>query len=70
MGQLIDDLLAFSRIGQAEMQKTEVNLDRLVQEALRDFQGGDEGAEALSGTSTRCRRCGPTGPCCAWCWSI
>ena len=38
MGELIDDLLAFSRIGQAEMQKTEVNLDRLVQEALSDFQ--------------------------------
>ena len=39
MGQLIDDLLAFSRIGQSEMQRTEVNLDQLVQEALRDFQG-------------------------------
>jgi len=38
MGDLIDDLLAFSRVGRAEIQKTEVNLDRLVQEALRDFQ--------------------------------
>jgi light-regulated signal transduction histidine kinase (bacteriophytochrome) len=38
MGDLIDDLLAFSRIGQAEMQKREVNLDRLVQEALSDSQ--------------------------------
>jgi signal transduction histidine kinase len=36
MGTLIDDLLAFSRIGQSEMHKTEVNLDQLVQEALRD----------------------------------
>ena len=39
MGQLIDELLAFSRTGQSEMQVTPVNLDQLVQEALRDFQG-------------------------------
>jgi PAS domain S-box-containing protein len=39
MGQLIDELLAFSRIGQAQMQKKPVNLNRLVQEALTDFQG-------------------------------
>ena len=38
MGNLIDDLLAFSRTGQSEMQKTEVNLDQLVQETLGDFQ--------------------------------
>ena len=36
MGGLIDDLLAFSRVGRAELQKTEVNLDRLVQEVLKD----------------------------------
>jgi PAS domain S-box-containing protein len=38
MGDLIDDLLAFSRIGKSEMRKTEVNLDQLVQETLGDFQ--------------------------------
>jgi PAS domain S-box-containing protein len=38
MGDLIDDLLDFSRIGQSEMQKTEVNLDELVRETLGDFQ--------------------------------
>ncbi len=38
MGNLIDDLLAFSHIGQTEMQKTEVNLDELVRETLGDFQ--------------------------------
>ena len=38
MGDLIDDLLAFSRVGRSEMQKTEVNLDELVRETLGDFQ--------------------------------
>ena len=43
MGNLIDDLLAFSRIGRAEMQKTNVNLDQLVQETLGDFQAETKG---------------------------
>ena len=38
MGNLIDDLLDFSRIGQSNMQKTDVDLDGLVREALGDFQ--------------------------------
>src|SRR5450432_4828343 len=38
MGNLIDDLLSFSRVGRAELQKTEVNLDSLIQETLRDIQ--------------------------------
>jgi len=38
MGNLIDDLLGFARIGKSEMQKTEVNLDQVVQETLGDFQ--------------------------------
>jgi len=38
MGNLIDDLLAFSRIGKSEMQKTAINLDELVRETLGDFQ--------------------------------
>jgi PAS domain S-box-containing protein len=43
MGDLIDDLLAFSRIGQSEMQKADVNLDELVRETLADFQAETKG---------------------------
>jgi PAS domain S-box-containing protein len=38
MGDLIDDLLEFSRIRRAELQKADVNLDELVRETLGDFQ--------------------------------
>jgi PAS domain S-box-containing protein len=38
MGVLIDDLLAFSRMGHAEMIETSVNLDKLVQDTLRDLE--------------------------------
>jgi PAS domain S-box-containing protein len=38
MGILIDDLLAFSRVGRAELQKVDVNLDDLLSETLGDFQ--------------------------------
>jgi len=38
MGTLIDDLLAFSRIGRTEMKITNVNLDELVRETFGDFQ--------------------------------
>jgi light-regulated signal transduction histidine kinase (bacteriophytochrome) len=47
MGDLIDDLLAFSLIGQSEMQKTEVNLDELVRETLGDFQAETTGREIV-----------------------
>ena len=38
MRDLIDDLLAFSHLGKSEMQKTEVNLDELVQEVVGEFR--------------------------------
>jgi signal transduction histidine kinase len=38
MGQLIDDLLVFSRIGRAEMQTVTVNLGHLLAEVLKEAQ--------------------------------
>jgi PAS domain S-box-containing protein len=37
MGDLIDDLLAFSRVGKSEIQKASVNLNDLVQETVLDY---------------------------------
>jgi light-regulated signal transduction histidine kinase (bacteriophytochrome) len=43
MGDLIDDLLAFSRIGRAEAQYTLVNLGELVREASREIKEETDG---------------------------
>jgi len=37
MGRLIDDLLAFSRAGRADVRKVDVNLDHLVQSIVHDL---------------------------------
>jgi PAS domain S-box-containing protein len=38
MGNLIDDLLGFSRIARTEVQRTAMSLDELVQDTLRDLR--------------------------------
>ena len=43
MGNLIDDLLAFSRIGRAETRTVRVSLDQLVKEALHEIRPETDG---------------------------
>ena len=43
MGNLIDDLLAFSKIGRVETRETMVNMEQLVKEVLADMQQETEG---------------------------
>jgi PAS domain S-box-containing protein len=43
MGNLIDDLLAFSRIGRAETQRTQVSLAQLMKEVLIEVRQDTEG---------------------------
>jgi PAS domain S-box-containing protein len=47
MGNLIDDLLGFSRIGRAETHKTMVNLEQLVQEALSEVRQETDGRDVV-----------------------
>jgi PAS domain S-box-containing protein len=43
MGTLIDDLLAFSKIGRVETRETMVNMEQLVKEVLTDIQQETDG---------------------------
>jgi len=62
MGNLIDDLLAFSRIGRAETKKTLVSLDQLVKDVVAETRL-DTGGETLSGRSIPFRSVMATVPC-------
>ncbi len=41
MGQLIDDLLAFSRLGRAQLSKTKLNMDELIRAIWQDVAGSE-----------------------------
>jgi PAS domain S-box-containing protein len=43
MGMLIDDLLAFSRIGRSEMQKRKVSFNALVRKVVQEIRAGAKG---------------------------
>ncbi len=45
MGRLIDDLLAFSRTGRAEMSKTRVSMEQLVKDVVKDLQPDMQGRQ-------------------------
>jgi len=47
MGNLIDDLLSFSRIGRAETHKTSVDLEQLVQDVLSEVKQDTNGRQVL-----------------------
>jgi PAS domain S-box-containing protein len=47
MGTLIDDLLAFSRIGRAEAHRSQVSLEQLVQEALAEVRQDTNGRDVV-----------------------
>lgn len=51
MGNLIDDLLTFSRVGKAELQKTEIDLQEVIQDVLGDFEEETRGRKIVWGIS-------------------
>ena len=68
MGSLIDDLLAFSRIGRAETQKTAVNLEELVRRPSR--RSGQDTGRANRLENRRLPVCYGDRSMLKWSWSI
>ena len=61
MGELIDDLLSFSRLGRQPVARTEVNIDSLVEEVLGEIKSG-RAALAGQGVKTPLIEVGPLPP--------
>ena len=47
MGTLVDDLLAFSRIGRAETQKTTVHLEQLMKDVIGEITPDAQGRNII-----------------------
>jgi PAS domain S-box-containing protein len=47
MGSLIDDLLSFSRMGRSEISKRQVDLNKLIQDVIQEFNPETEGRTIL-----------------------
>ena len=47
MGNLIDDLLAFSRVSRSQLQMTNVDLDQLIQETLNELRAETKGRNII-----------------------
>jgi len=63
MGSLIDDLLAFSRIGRAETRETTVSLDQLVREVQNEVSSETEGRDVGCSKSRVAQTPGPRSNC-------
>ena len=63
MGTLIDDLLAFSRVGRADIQKTTVSLEQVVREALSEVRQEDRRAQYVWDVSALPNVCGDLACC-------
>ena len=55
MGELIDDLLEFSRYSRTTLAKREVDMDALVREVFGELVPGDGGVELAIGALPRCK---------------
>ena len=57
MGILIDDLLAFSRMGRQQLEKTSIDTDEMVQQVIEDQERLAGKSNPVFGLCTRCHPC-------------